>query len=258
MTGSPDRLDGRWAVVTGGSKGIGAAIAAALADVGANLVLVARSIDDLEKTADRLRTTSSPDQQVVVRSVDVSSPPDIAALFEWLEAELPRVDVFVANAGTGHTRDLVDLGLDEWQHMIDLNLTGVMLCCQGAARLMLREDGRDRSIVVVSSIRALQATPGRLAYSTTKAAVNQLVRVAAAELAPQGIRVNGLSPGITDTPLTRQYPEAVEEAVAKVPMARAGDVGDMAAAARFLCVPASGFITGTNLVVDGGESLPGR
>ena len=258
MSVAPDRLDGRWAVVTGGSKGIGAATAEALAAVGANLALVARGRDDLERCAEQLRGRGHPDQRIVTRTVDVADPDDIGDLFGWLADEIPQLDVFVANAGTGHTRPLLDITLDEWQGMLDLNLTGVMLCCQGAARLMLDNPGGDRAILVVSSIRALQATPGRLAYSTTKAAVNQLVRVAAAELAPHGIRVNGLSPGITDTPLTRQFPDAFDEAVAKVPMGRAAHADDVAAAARFLCTEMSRFTTGTNLIVDGGESLPGR
>jgi glucose 1-dehydrogenase len=192
---------------------------------------------------------------VLTRVVDIASPTDVEALFEWAESALPQLDIFVANAGTGRTQPLLELQLDEWQRIVDLNLTGALLSCRGAARLMTQHSGNDRSILVVSSIRALQATPGRIAYSTTKAGVNQLIRVAASELAPHGIRVNGLSPGITDTPLTRQFPEAFAEAVKKVPLGRAGHVDDMASAARFLCGPLARFITGINLIVDGGESL---
>ena len=251
------RLDGGWAVVTGASKGIGRAIARELVGAGASVVLIARRNDDLTAAARALEAGLGPQQRVLTRTTDISSPDDVATLFDWVETTLPRLDTFVANAGTGQTRPFLELEIDEWQDMIDVNLTGTMLCCQGAARLMANQDGPDRSILVVSSIRAVQATPGRLAYATTKAAVNQMVRVAAAELAPLGIRVNGLSPGITDTPLTRSHPEAFAEAAAKVPLGRPGDVDDMAAAARFLCGPAARFITGSNLVVDGGESLAG-
>ena len=145
--------------------------------------------------------------------------------------------------------------LDHWNEIVALNLTGTMLCCQAAARLMITNPGVDRAILVISSIRALRASPGRLAYSVTKAAVNQMIRVAATELAPHGIRVNGLSPGITETPLTKSHPEAFAEAVANVPLQRAGAPRDMASAALFLCSPASGFTTGANLVIDGGEVL---
>lgn len=251
-----DRLDGAWAIVTGASKGIGFGIARELVVAGASVALVARNTDDLASAAAELEPLVGADQRILTRATDVASPEDIAALFEWASDAMPHLDVFVANAGTGRATPLLELDLDEWRRIVDLNLTGTMLCCQGAARLMIRHDGPDRSILVVSSIRARQATPGRVAYSTTKAAVNQMVRVAAAELAPHGIRVNGLSPGITDTPLAQQFADLFEHAAAKVPLGRAGAIGDMAGAARFLCGPRGRFVTGTDLVIDGGESLP--
>ena len=108
----------------------------------------------------------------------------------------------------------------------------------------------------MSSIRAVGVRPGRLAYAVTKAGLNQFVRAAAYELAPLGIRVNALSPGITATPLALEgNPEVFEEMVATVPLGRAGEPEDMAAAALYLCSPAARFVTGANLVVDGGESL---
>ena len=114
----------------------------------------------------------------------------------------------------------------------------------------------NKSILAVSSIRAVGVRPGRLAYAVTKAGLNQFVRAAAYELAPLGIRVNALSPGITATPLALEgNPEVFEEMVATVPLGRAGDPDDMAAAALYLCSPAARFVTGANLVVDGGESL---
>jgi glucose 1-dehydrogenase len=121
---------------------------------------------------------------------------------------------------------------------------------------MITEHDVDNScIVVVSSIRGLGAVPGRLIYAATKAAINQAVRVLARELAPAGIRVNALSPGITETPLTAANPEAFELAVGHVPMGRAGQPEDLAEGAYFLCSPAARFVTGLNMIVDGGESL---
>jgi glucose 1-dehydrogenase len=248
-------LAGRWAVVTGASKGIGAAIAEAFVEAGGNVVLVARGRQELESLARQLQQRASEAQQVRTRTSDVADPTSIAELFSWLRNEIPRLDIFVANAGTGSMSRLVDLSLDHWNEIVALNLTGTMLCCQAAARLMLTNPGGDRAILVISSIRALRASPGRLAYSVTKAGVNQMIRVAATELAPDGIRVNGLSPGITETPLTQRHPEAFAQAVATVPLQRAGAPRDMASAALFLCSPASRFTTGANLVVDGGEVL---
>ena len=248
-------LAGQWAVVTGASKGIGAAIAEAFVESGGNVVLVARGREHLESFAEQLHERAAEGQQVKARTADVADPTSVAELFSWLGGEIPRLDIFVANAGTGSMSPFIDLPLEHWNEIVALNLTGTMLCCQAAARLMITNPGGDRAILVISSIRALRASPGRLAYSVTKAAVNQMIRVAATELAPHGIRVNGLSPGITETPLTKSHPEAFAEAVANVPLQRAGAPRDMASAALFLCSPASRFTTGANLVIDGGEVL---
>jgi glucose 1-dehydrogenase len=250
-----DDLAGRWAVVTGASKGIGAAIAEAFVESGGNVVLVARGREHLETFAEQLHENAADGQQVKTHTADVADPASVAELFSWLSGEIAQLDIFVANAGTGSMSSFIDLPLEHWNEMVALNLTGTMLCCQAAARLMITNPGVDRAILVISSIRALRAAPGRLAYSVTKAAVNQMIRVAAIELAPHGIRVNGLSPGITETPLTKSHPEAFAEAVANVPLQRAGAPRDMASAAVFLCSPASRFTTGANLVIDGGEVL---
>ncbi len=248
-------LAGQWAAVTGASKGIGAGIAEAFVEAGGNVVLVARGREDLDSFAERLQAGATQGQQIKACTADIADPSSIAELFSWMRGEIPQLDIFVANAGTGSMSPFIDLSVAHWNEMVALNLTGTMLCCQAAARLMLANPDVDRAILVISSVRALQASPGRLAYSVTKAAVNQLIRVAAAELAPHGIRVNGLSPGITKTPLTDLHPEAFAEAVANVPLRRAGAPRDMASAALFLCSPASRFTTGANLVVDGGEAL---
>jgi glucose 1-dehydrogenase len=250
-------LSGQWALVTGASKGIGLGIADGLVDAGANVVLVARGEAALEAAGEALRDRAGDGQAVVTKVADTSERESIAALFDALRAELPQLNVLVANAGSGAVAPFLDCTVDEWDRTIALNLTGTFLCCQAAARLMVTAPvGTNRSIVVVSSIRAHGVRPGLAAYAVTKAGLNQLVRVAAYELAPLGIRVNALSPGITATPLSQEAnPELFEERAKTVPMGWAGTPGDMAAAALYLCSPASGFVTGTDLVVDGGESL---
>jgi 3-oxoacyl-[acyl-carrier protein] reductase len=224
------------------------------------LVLVARNIEDLEEAARTLAKQAGPDQQIVVRPADTADRDAIAALFAWVRDELPGLNILVANAGSGALIPFLDLSLDAWDSTLALNLTGTFLCLQEAARIMVEmPEGSNRAMVVVSSIRGLGIRPGLAAYATTKAAVNQLVRMAAYELAPHGVRVNALSPGITVTPLVAASleadPELLAERTADVPMGRPGRPEDMGSAALFLCQPSSAFVTGTNMVVDGGESL---
>lgn len=253
-------LAGQWALVTGASKGIGYGIAERLVGDGANVVLVARNIGDLDEAKGRLAKVAHPDQQLAVRSADTADRGAVADLFAWVRGELPGLNVLVANAGSGAVVPFLELSLDTWDDTVALNLTGTFLCLQEAARIMVgMPTGSNRAMVVVSSIRALGIRPGLAAYASTKAAVNQLVRMVAYELAPQGIRVNALSPGITVTPLVAASMQADPDILAQrtegVPMGRPGQPADMGDAALFLCQPVSQFITGTNLIVDGGEHL---
>ena len=248
-------LAGQWAVVTGGSMGIGRAIVERFVGAGANVVAVARGQEALAETVAAAQAMASPEQQVLGISADVASRPGVDALFDELGDRLPYLNVFVGNAGTGHVTPFLELSDDEFDSVLALNFTGTLRCCQLAGRMMVADPQPNSAIVVVSSIRALGARAGRLIYAATKAGVNQAVRVAAVELAPHGIRVNALSPGITETPLSAKNPEAYAEAVANVPLGRAAQPTDLAEAAYFLCSPTASFITGVNLIVDGGESL---
>lgn len=254
---SAAELEGQWAVVTGGSKGIGLGIAESLLGAGANLALVARGADDLAACAERLSAAARPAQQVLTVAADTGDPDSLGGLFAQLEQQLPNLNIYVANAGFGIITPLLDITLDEWNRQLALNLTGTFLGVQWAARWMVKsEPDANRAILVVSSIRAVGARPGRLTYSATKSALNQLVRVAALELAEHGVRVNALSPGITATPMALQdNPEIYTAMTANVPLGRSGSPQDMGDAARYLCSPAARFVTGANLVVDGGESL---
>jgi glucose 1-dehydrogenase len=253
-------LAGQWALVTGASKGIGYGIAEKLAGDGANLVLVARKLDDLAEAERNLAKIAGPDQQLIVRPADVADRDAIAGVFAQVRDELPGLNILVANAGSGAVIPFLELSIDTWDSTLALNLTGTFLCVQEAARIMVdMPEGSNRAMVVVSSIRSLGVRPGLAAYASTKAAVNQLVQMVAYELAPHGIRVNALSPGITVTPLVaasmQADPEILAERTADVPMGRPGQPEDMGNAALFLCQPTSGFVTGTNMIVDGGESL---
>lgn len=251
----PRPLAGQWAVVTGGSKGIGRGIAHRLLAAGANVAIVARDKVAIDATVEELTARSADGQEVFGTTADVSDRDSIAQLFEELRGRLPSLSIFVANAGTGQVTPFLELSTGEWDNVVALNLTGTTYACQQAARMMRDNPTGNSSIIVVSSIRALGARAGRLVYAATKAAVNQMVRVAALDLAPFGIRVNALSPGITETPLTAANPAAFAEAEAMVPLGRAGQPEDLAEGAFFLAGPQSSFVTGINLIVDGGESL---
>jgi glucose 1-dehydrogenase len=250
-------LAGQWAAITGASKGIGLGIASRFVDAGASVVMIARGVEALKDACEELRAGASAAQSVVPLVADTSDRSAIAELFGAIRAEVPALNIFVANAGSGTIVPFLDLTTDEWDRTLALNLTGTVLCCQEAARMMRdTPTGSNKSILAVSSIRAMGVRPGRLAYAVTKAGLNQFVRAAAYELAPYGIRVNAVSPGITATPLALdKNPEVFEEMAATVPLGRAGEPDDMAAAALYLCSQEARFVTGANLVVDGGESL---
>jgi glucose 1-dehydrogenase len=222
---------------------------------GASVVLVARGQEALAETETALRAAAGPGQEVVPVVADMGDRSSIDALFDVVAERLPHLNIFVANAGTGWVTPFLELTQQEFDDVLALNFTGAVYGCQRAAQAMVEVPQANQAILAVSSIRALGARPGRLIYAASKAGLNMAIRVAAQELAPHGIRINGLSPGITETPLTAANPTAFAEAVANVPMGRAAQPGDLGAAAYFLCSPEAGFVTGANLVVDGGESL---
>ena len=251
----PDPLDGQWAVVTGGTKGIGRAIVERFIDAGASVVVTGRGVDALEATDAHLRPRLRAGQELVTVAGDAADRSSIDEVFAVVNDRAAHLNVFVANAGTGHVTPFLELTTEDFDGIVALNFTGAVYGCQRAAQRMVAVPQDNQAILAVSSIRAFGARPGRLAYAATKAALNMAVRVAATELATHGIRVNALSPGITETPLTAANPGPFADAVANVPMGRAALPSDLAAAAYFLCSPEARFITGANLVVDGGESL---
>lgn len=250
-------LAGQFAAITGGSKGIGFGIARRFVQAGASVVLLARDETVLADACDALKPDVHDGEEVLWVPMDTSLPESVAAGFAALADRIPRLNLFVANAGSGSMSPFVDLSLEDWQGLVDLNLTGTFLTCQAAARWMLAEPAEDNhAILAVSSIRAFTVLPGRVAYSATKAAVNQLVRIAAYELAAHRIRVNALAPGITATDITMaRVPEVFDRIGDTVPLGRAATASDAAEAALYLCSPAGQFVTGALLPVDGGESL---
>lgn len=243
------RLDGRTALVTGASRGIGLAIAQAYAAAGAALVLLARDRTRLEEAASRI---GSP--RVWTLPCDLSRTGEIPQVFERALAEAGGIDILVNNAGGILRKPAQALDPAELQRLIDLNLTAAYrLSCEFARERIA--SGKPGAIVNISSILGEVARPGVAAYAMTKAGLRQLTRALAVEWAAHGIRVNAVAPGFTRTELTRtQWTDpALEAAVrTRTPLGRWAEPLDIAHAALFLASPAAAFITGRTLIVDGG------
>ena len=248
------RLDGRTALVTGGSRGLGRVIARALAEAGADLILVGRDRESLERTAAEL-TPLGPAVRVVPG--DVGTPDGAAAVCAAALAPGRPIDVLVNNVG-GRRLDVPteDFPLDDWRRLLDLNLTSALVCCQKLGKPML-DRGRG-AVVNVTSIAgpvAIKGIRGRH-YETAKAALTALTRSLAADWAPRGVRVNAIAPGVFETDPNKAWfarkPEFRESFVAHIPMARLGRPDEIGPAAVFLASDASSYVTGATLVVDGG------
>ncbi|MBP3957906.1 SDR family oxidoreductase [Gemmata sp. G18] len=251
------RLDGRTAVITGGSRGLGRAMAQALAEAGANLILVGREEEALE--AARLELVEL-GRRVAVVPGDVSTPVGAeAACRQVLNLNRP-VDILINNVG-GRRVDVAteEIPVAQWQELMDLNLTSALVCSQHLCRGML-ERGRG-SVVNVTSVAgpiAIKGIRGRH-YETAKSALTALTRALAADWAPRGVRVNAIAPGVFLTDPNRRWfgekPDFQAGFVSHIPMNRMGEPGELGPTAVFLASDASSYVTGATIVVDGGYTL---
>ena len=244
------RLDGRTALVTGASRGIGRQAALTLAAAGATVVLAARSAEDLAEVAAAARQAGAPDALVAV--TDVMDEEAVEAAAGAAVEDTGRLDVVVNVAGgQGFTAYVADTRTEGWDKVLALNLRSVFVGCR-AAMAHLPQGG---SIVNVASIAGFTASPGLAAYGAAKAGVISLTRTLAVEAAPHGVRVNCLAPGWVRTELTRRMwsdPETSRALVAQIPMGRWADVEELAGPLLLLASDAGSYITGATLVVDGG------
>jgi NAD(P)-dependent dehydrogenase (short-subunit alcohol dehydrogenase family) len=245
------RLDGKVAVVTGASSGLGVAFAQALAEAGADVALGARRADRLEDTAGLVRAAG---QQAHVVATDVSDPASCTALVESTVAELGHVDILVNNAGLGTAVPATRETPEQFRQVIDVNLNGAYWMAQACGRVM--EPGS--SIVNISSV--LGITTGGLpqaAYSASKAGLIGLTRDLAQQwTGRKGIRVNSIAPGFFASEMTEQYPPGyLESQQGRIPAGRKGDPRELAAAVVFLASPAGGYVTGQTIAVDGGMTI---
>ncbi|MCA9581834.1 MAG: SDR family oxidoreductase [Myxococcales bacterium] len=242
------RLTGKGAVVTGGSRGIGRAIALGLAGAGADVMIASRDGARCDEVAAEAR-------QLGVRSLgvpcDVAKEEDLVRLFERAATELPGVNVLVHCAGLSATSYASDVNIHELQRMMDVHYLAGVRAAQLAYPHLKPEGG---AVLFVGSVWGLGGATGSLAYGAAKAALTHAVKVLALEWARDGIRVNGLAPGFVDTDMTRSVPDgAKQKLLGRVPLRRWAEPEEMAGPAVFLCSDAASYVTGHVLVADGGE-----
>jgi 3-oxoacyl-[acyl-carrier protein] reductase len=236
-------LEGRTALVTGGSRGIGRAIAKALADAGATVVIGYRSgADEAQEVAGEIGGRAV--------QADVSEAEEAKRLVE----EAGDVDVLVNNAGVTRDGLLARMSDEDWSTVLDTNLGGTFNTCRAVIRGMMKR--RAGSIVNVSSIVGVHGNPGQTNYSASKAGIIGFTKALARELGSRGVRANVVAPGYISTRLTNELPEELQQAMlASTPLGRFGDPEDVAGAVRFLASDAAAFVTGEVLLVDGGLGM---
>jgi NAD(P)-dependent dehydrogenase (short-subunit alcohol dehydrogenase family) len=248
-------LDGKVALVTGGSKGIGRAVALAFADAGADVALAARGPEALEKA---VREVEERGRRALGVPTDVADADQVDALVERTIGELGSLDVLVNNAGAAPFFSTVEsIRLDGFEKYFRVNFLSALICTRAAAPHLLQR-GKRASVINVASVAAFVASPGLAYYSTAKAALVNLTRTVAREWAGFGVRVNAIAPGWIETELNegaREDPSFYDTIRATIPMGRWGRAEEVAAVARFLASDAASFMTGSVVVVDGGQTV---
>ncbi|MBD1929527.1 3-oxoacyl-[acyl-carrier-protein] reductase [Trichocoleus sp. FACHB-90] len=242
------RLQGKVAIVTGASRGIGRAIALALASEGADVVVnYASSSGAAEKVVEEI--TAKGVGSAIALAADVSKADQVDTLFNTVMEKWNRVDVLVNNAGITRDTLLLRMKPEDWQAVIDLNLTGVFLCTRVVSKVMLKQ--RSGRIINIASVAGQMGNPGQANYSAAKAGVIGFTKTVAKELASRGITVNAVAPGFISTDMTSNLKS--EEILKFIPLGRYGEAEEVAGLVRFLAADAAaGYITGQTLNVDGG------
>jgi NAD(P)-dependent dehydrogenase (short-subunit alcohol dehydrogenase family) len=243
-------LEGKTALITGASRGLGKAMALALGQAGARLVLASRDRPKLRETAAAVRDLGG---EAAVFQTDVTEENQVAKLAEAVAHDCGRIQILINNAGVNLRKPVTEFTLAEWRQVTDTNLTSVFLMCRAFVPQM-KGQGYGR-ILNLTSIMSHVALPGRTAYCASKAGLLGFTRALALELVEEKITVNGISPGPfateLNTPLLRD-PQLNQQFVSKIPLGRWGRVEEVGHLAVYLCSEEAGFITGTDLVIDGG------
>ena len=243
-----DMLNGKTAIVTGASRGIGAAIAHRLCEVGANVVICSRSTETISETATTLKDKG---YSIHAMAADISKKEDVEALVEKTIEQFSQIDILVNNAGI--TRDMLLMRLkdEDWEAVLQTNLTGTMYCTRAVLRPMIRQ--KSGNIINISSVIGLMGNPGQASYAAAKAGIIGLTKTTAKEVGTRGITVNAIAPGFITTDMTAQIPEEFQEKLLElIPLQNFGAPEDVADAVCFLVSDAARYITGQTLQVDGG------
>jgi NAD(P)-dependent dehydrogenase (short-subunit alcohol dehydrogenase family) len=245
------RIDGKIALITGGARGLGRAMATALAEAGANVALAGRTIGACEETAAAIAKSTG--RRAKAFSADVTVGADVERLMSAVEADLGPIDILVNNAGTNIRGPVEQLSEADWDAVVDTNLKGPFLCARAVGPAMVRRGwGR---IINLGSVLGVIALPGRAPYASSKAGIINLTRVLALEWAGTGVTANAICPGAFGTEMNRQLlddPVKYKEFVQRIPMGRWGEVDELAGAVVFLASNAASYVTGSALFVDGG------
>lgn len=247
-------LEGRAAVVTGASRGIGRAIALRLAAAGASVVVSSRKLAGVQAVADEIRAAGG---EALAVQCHVGQPDEVAALVARTVEAFGRLDAAINNAATNpHFGPLLTADEGQWQKILDTNLLGMVRLCRAVAPQMEKQGGG--KIVNLASVAGLRPAPGMGVYGVSKAGVIMLTQVLALELGQANVQVNAIAPGVIKTRFSQllwQTPQIAEPTLARLPLGRFGEPEDVAGLALYLASPASDYVTGAVFVVDGGMGV---
>jgi 3-oxoacyl-[acyl-carrier protein] reductase len=242
------QLANQIAVVTGAGRGIGRAIALKFAEAGADVVVVSRTQENSEKVAAEIRALG---RKAWAYAVDVSDSAAVTAAAEKILAETPKIDILVNNAGVTRDGLIMRMSDEDWDTVIDTNLKGAFLLTKAFFRVFAKQ--RSGRIINISSVIGLIGNPGQANYAASKAGLIGLTQSTARELAARSVTVNAIAPGFIETDMTSVLNPTLKENILKqIPAGKFGQAEDIANAALFLANPASGYVTGQVLTVDGG------
>jgi NAD(P)-dependent dehydrogenase (short-subunit alcohol dehydrogenase family) len=247
---SDKKLTGKVAVITGASRGLGRAMALALGGAGARLALVSRDRQQLKATAEAAHALGA---EAKIFQTDVTKEEEVKRLEKEVIDGFGQVQILINNAGINIRKPVIDFTLAEWRAVLDTNLTGAFLACRSFVPHM-KGQGYGR-ILNLTSIMSHVALPGRSAYAASKSGLLGFTRALALELAPEQITVNGISPGPIATEMNTpiiQNPEANQQFISRIPLGRWGKVEEVGQLALYLCSEEAGFITGADILIDGG------